>query len=136
MNRLYTVLAAATCVFAAAADADETGGLATGKRQHEPITVTRELDKASPELADAATGLPTGKRRHEPVTATKELDKASPKSADAATGLPTGKRQHRPVSVVKPIDKATPKLHPASGDDEDVASKTNKSEAARARRPD
>ncbi len=30
---------------------DAASGMATGKRQHKPLTITKELDKASPLLA-------------------------------------------------------------------------------------
>jgi type VI protein secretion system component Hcp len=43
---------------------DAASGMPTGKR-------------------DAASGLPTGKRQHKPVTITKEVDKATPKLAEA-----------------------------------------------------
>lgn len=35
---------------------------------------------------DAASGLPTGKRQHKPMTITKELDKSSPKLAESVSG--------------------------------------------------
>ncbi len=56
---------------------DAATGQASGKRQHEPITIVKETDKATP-LA-AASGQSTGKRQHEPVAITKEVDKSSPK---------------------------------------------------------
>jgi len=56
---------------------DAATGQTSGKRQHEPITIVKETDKATP-LA-AASGQPTGKRQHEPVAITKEVDKSSPK---------------------------------------------------------
>lgn len=34
-------------------EADAASGLATGKRQHSPITIVKEVDKASPLLAQA-----------------------------------------------------------------------------------
>jgi hypothetical protein len=35
---------------------------------------------------DAASGLPTGKRQHKPMTITKELDKSTPKLAESVSG--------------------------------------------------
>jgi hypothetical protein len=40
------------------------------------IVVTKTMDVVSP--PDAASGLPTGKRMHKPITITKEIDKATP----------------------------------------------------------
>lgn len=42
---------------------------------------SKELNVVSPK--DAASGLPTGKRQHKPMTISKELDKSSPKLAQA-----------------------------------------------------
>lgn len=73
---------------------DAASGLPTGKRMHKPIVITKELDKASPQMTDdvvsprdAASGLPTGKRMHKPITYTKELDKSSPKLANETNGI-------------------------------------------------
>ena len=52
---------------------DAASGMATGKRDH-------------------ASGMATGKRQHKPITITKEIDKATPllaKSAGGGGGLPT-----------------------------------------------
>jgi hypothetical protein len=53
---------------------DVAKGQLTGKRQHQPMTITKEVDKATPR--DAASGQASGKRMHQPVTITKEADKA------------------------------------------------------------
>jgi len=84
---------------------DAASGQASGKRMHQPVTIMKETDKATP-LA-AASGQASGKRMHEPVTITKEVDKASP---TAATAPATGKGQPQPVTVKKVIDKASPQL--------------------------
>lgn len=39
---------------------------------------------------DAASGLPTGKRQHKPMTITKELDKSSPKLAESVSSPGSG----------------------------------------------
>lgn len=39
---------------------------------------------------DAASGLPTGKRQHKPMTITKELDKSSPKLAESVSSSGSG----------------------------------------------
>jgi hypothetical protein len=70
---------------------DAASGMATGKRQHEPVRFIREYsvnstDNSVSEIKsprDAASGLPTGKRQHKPMTITKELDKSSPKLAES-----------------------------------------------------
>jgi hypothetical protein len=58
----------------APAPVDAASGQTSGKRQHEPITITKETDKATP--LDAASGQTSGKRQHEAVNITKEADKA------------------------------------------------------------
>ena len=55
---------------------DAASGQASGKRQHQPITITKETDKATP--LDAASGQASGKRMHRPVAITKEVGKTSP----------------------------------------------------------
>lgn len=45
-------------IFHATQSTDQASGMASGKRQHKPFTITKELDKASPMLQEAAT---TGK---------------------------------------------------------------------------
>lgn len=47
---------------------------------------------------DAASGLPTGKRQHRPLTVTKELDKASPKLAEAVCRSHNTTRSNRSSS--------------------------------------
>ena len=63
---------------------------------------------------DAASGLATGKRQHKPVsfvvspTDNSVSEVINPR--DAARGLPTGKRQHKPIVISGGIDKSTPIL--------------------------
>jgi len=54
---------------------DAATGQTSGKRQHEPVAITKEVDKATPL---AASGQASGKRQHQPVAITKEVDKSSP----------------------------------------------------------
>ncbi len=128
MRKEFIALPLVALLFAGPVNADESA--------------VKELDKSSPKIAesttkDAASGLPTGKRQHKPVSVTKPVDKATPVAPrDHASGMASGKRGHKPVTITKPVDKATPLMHRTSDDDKDVAKKTNKSEAARARRPD
>jgi hypothetical protein len=62
---------------------------------------------------EAASGLPTGKRQHQPMTVTKAVDldgdgmADAPKTAprDTATGQSSGKRQHAPATTQDPADQ-------------------------------
>jgi hypothetical protein len=54
---------------------DVATGQASGKRQHQPLTITKSVDKATP--LDAASGQTSGKRQHQPVTVMKTTDKTS-----------------------------------------------------------
>lgn len=70
---------------------DAASGLATGRRQSQPVSVTQFFEVSSSNNAvsevksprDAASGLATGKRMHKPFTISKEYDKSSPKLAEA-----------------------------------------------------
>ncbi len=46
--------AALSILLASVCQADPASGMATGKRQHKPITVIKSIDKATPVLAGAA----------------------------------------------------------------------------------
>ena len=72
------------------ARAREAGsGMATGKRQYQPIIIRKEFKVSSSDNSvaevkspsDAASGMATGKRMHEPIRITKRIDKSSPKIA-------------------------------------------------------
>jgi FG-GAP repeat protein/type VI secretion system (T6SS) effector Hcp len=54
---------------------DVATGQASGKRQHQPLTITKSVDKATPR--DAASGQASGKRQHQPLTIMKTTDKTS-----------------------------------------------------------
>lgn len=72
---------------------DAASGMASGKRQHAPVILTKEysvssIDNSVSEVKsprDAASGLPTGKRQHKPMLISKELDKSSPKLAESVS---------------------------------------------------
>jgi hypothetical protein len=66
---------------------------ATGKRQHKPLTIIKEMDKAAP--AEPSTAPATQLVVPPP-------DDGKPVARDAASGLPTGKRQHKPVMTATP----------------------------------
>ncbi len=89
---------------------------------------------------DAATGLPTGKRQHKPVSVTKELDKSSTKSVHQPGGGSTGQtRQRGAADVIENAEESANEVKdaaPVSDDKDDVAKKTNKSEHARAKKRD
>ncbi|HEV2490931.1 MAG TPA: type VI secretion system tube protein Hcp [Candidatus Acidoferrales bacterium] len=68
---------------------------------------------SSPTPRDAASGQATGKRMHEPVTISKEAVAAQPGGSaprDAATGQASGKRRWEPIKIMKEVDKASPIL--------------------------
>jgi hypothetical protein len=54
---------------------DAASGQASGKRQHQPMTIMKSVDKATPR--DAASGQASGKRQHQPLTIMKTTDKTS-----------------------------------------------------------
>ncbi|MBP6181883.1 type VI secretion system tube protein Hcp [Flavobacterium sp.] len=80
-------------------------GMATGKRQYQPLIIRKEFSISSSDNAvteiksprDVASGQATGKRMHKPLTITKELDKSTPlilnrvSSPDASSGQGSGK---------------------------------------------
>ncbi len=83
---------------AGAAPRDAASGLPSGKRQHKPVSVTKPIDKASPQLAgsssveaprDAASGMPTGKRAPAATTGA-EYEKSSPKLQEASASGAAG----------------------------------------------
>lgn len=49
-NTLVKTALIASVLFGSAAHADAASGMASGKRQHKPVTVIKPLDKASPLL--------------------------------------------------------------------------------------
>ena len=98
---------------------DAASGQATGRRQHQPITITKEVDKASPRVANGdlnGDGVPdmaaskNSAHATESATSTASGSSNAQASSDAASGHATGKRQHDPMTVKKEVDKATPLL--------------------------
>jgi type VI protein secretion system component Hcp len=98
---------------------DVASGQATGKRQHQPITITKEVDKASTRVAtgdvngDGAPDVAASRNSAhatESATSTASASSNVQGSRDAASGQMTGKRQHQPMTVRKEVDKATPLL--------------------------
>jgi hypothetical protein len=61
-------------------------------------TISFEQEIVSPR--DAASGLPTGKRQHKPFVITKELDKSSPTLAKGGSGMGSGKVSMSDLSVM------------------------------------
>jgi type VI protein secretion system component Hcp len=101
------------------ASRDDASGQATGRRQHQPVTITKEVDKASTRVAtgdvngDGAPDLAASKNSaHATESATSTASGSSnvQGSRDAASGQMAGKRQHQPMTVKKEVDKATPLL--------------------------
>jgi type VI protein secretion system component Hcp len=98
---------------------DAASGQATGKRQHQPITITKEVDKASARVATGdvnGDGVPdvaasrNSAHATESATSTASGSSNVQGSRDAASGQMAGKRQHQPMTVKKEVDKTTPLL--------------------------
>jgi len=64
---------------------------------------------------DAASGLPTGKRQHKPFVITKELDKSSPVLAKGSSGGGAGKASMSDLSVMVNIGGRSTKLPVVNG---------------------
>jgi hypothetical protein len=86
-----TAAAGDECAAEVVSPRDAASGLPTGKRQHKPLTITKEIDKSSP----AATADADGDGAGDAAAVNHEV--TSPR--DAASGLATGRRQHTPVRV-------------------------------------
>jgi len=71
-------------------------------------TISFEQEIVSPR--DAASGLPTGKRQHKPFVITKELDKSSPILAKGGSGMGSGKVSVSDLSVMITIGGQSRKL--------------------------
>ena len=77
-------------------------------------SITFEQEILSPR--DAASGLPTGKRQHKPFVITKELDKSSPVLAKGVSGgMGSGKASMSDLSVMVNIGGRSTKLPVVNG---------------------
>jgi len=77
-------------------------------------TISFEQEIVSPR--DAASGLPTGKRQHKPFVITKELDKSSPVLAkETSGGMGSGKASMSDLSVMVNIGGRSIKLPVVNG---------------------
>lgn len=63
---------------------DAASGLATGKRQHKPMTITKELDKSSPQLFSLVVTEPGSSVTIQPQAVATEI--AAPVSSGGGTG--------------------------------------------------
>jgi len=80
---------------------DQTSVVCVGKIRCSDGSCTINFDQEIVSPRDAASGLPTGKRQHKPFTITKELDKSSPMLArESPTKQSTGKVSVSDISVV------------------------------------
>ena len=85
---------------------DSASGLATGKRQHKPITILKPLDIPSPLEQRGLNPQPLPPKSGTDLLEN-ELSKAglNPQPLPpAASGLPTGKRMHKPINIIGPVD--------------------------------
>jgi hypothetical protein len=117
-------LSALGVVFASAAWADDaTSGMPTGKRQHKPLTVTKEIDKATPAMNKSESIDPLA---DDAATRTQADDTTVDDSESSTRGAKQDAKRR-----AKEVAEQT------RASDDDVAKKTDKSEAVRARkRPD
>jgi len=76
-------------------------------------TINFEQEIVSPR--DPASGLPTGKRQHKPFVITKELDKSSPILAKGGSGMGAGKASFSDLSVMINIGGRSTKLPVVNG---------------------
>lgn len=68
---------------------------------------------------DAASGLPTGKRQHKPITISKEIDKSSPKLAESVSsseGIARGKVSVKDISFTMSCGGKSTKLSVVDGE--------------------
>lgn len=59
IKTIVTTAMLASFLFSGLCQADSASGLATGKRQHKPVTVSKPIDKATPKLAERAASAGT-----------------------------------------------------------------------------
>jgi type VI protein secretion system component Hcp len=95
------------------ASRDAASGLSTGRRQHQPMTITKEVDKASTRVAtgdvngDGAPDVAASKNSAHATEAVAAGSSQAQAPRDAATGQASGKRQHQPVTIMKTTDKTS-----------------------------
>lgn len=82
----------------------------TGKIRCADGTCTINFDQEIVSPRDAASGLPTGKRQHKPFFITKELDKSSPMMRESPTKQSSAKASMSDVSVMISVKGKTSKL--------------------------
>lgn len=73
---------------------DAASGLATGKRMHRPMTITKELDKSSPQLFSLVVTEPGSSVTIQPQAAVKE-------SAPVSSGSGAGKVNVQDISITR-----------------------------------
>lgn len=80
---------------------EQTSTVCIGKIRCADGTCTINFEQEIVSPRDAASGLPTGKRQHKPFVITKELDKSSPATAKSASGgMGSGKVSVSDLSVM------------------------------------
>ena len=103
---------------AASSKDDAAKGQTTGKRQHQPMTITKETDQASTRVAagdvnrDGTPDAAASKNSGHATEAAGSTTTASSKDhapRDAASGQSSGKRMHKPLTIVKEVDKTSPR---------------------------
>lgn len=96
---------------------EQTATVCTGKIRcmDGSCTISFEQEILSPR--DAASGLPTGKRQHKPFVITKELDKSSPTMVrESPTKMSAGKASFSDLSIMITIDGRSTKLPVVNGE--------------------
>lgn len=73
-------------------------GIATGRRQYQPLLIRKRIDKSTPLLMKAL------------CESSLALEQGVMTAREAGSGMATGRRQYQPLLIRKRIDKATPLL--------------------------
>lgn len=88
----------------------DSPAVCVGKIRCADGTCTINFDQQIVSPRDAASGLPTGKRQHKPFVITKELDKSSPMLRESPTKQSSGKASMSDLSVMISVKGKTTKL--------------------------
>jgi hypothetical protein len=88
----------------------DSPSVCVGKIRCADGSCTINFDQQIVSPRDAASGLPTGKRQHKPFVITKELDKSSPTLRESPTKQSVGKVSVSDLSVMISVNGKTSKL--------------------------
>lgn len=95
---------------------EQNTAVCTGKIRCADGTCSITFEQGIVSPRDAASGLPTGKRQHKPFVITKELDKSSPVLAKGGSGGGAGKASMSDLSLTFTSSGKTQKLSVVNGE--------------------